>query len=66
MIDQHQQNELIHRIKNEWITPEAMTIDDVSLADVMAYDVLRVCGRIMLKENGKGDGRFDQSTDNQD
>jgi len=51
-----QQNEAVYHTASEWFVGLGLVIDDIELGDVMKYDVLRVSGRLMEREQ-QGDGR---------
>lgn len=51
-----EQNEAVYHTASEWFIGLGLTIDDVELGDVMKYDVLRVSGRLMEREQ-QGDGQ---------
>ena len=51
-----QKNEALYHVAGEWFTGLNLIIDDIYLGDVMKYDVLRVSGRLLEREQS-GDGR---------
>ena len=51
-----QTNEAVYRTASEWFVGLGLVIDDIELGDVMKYDVLRVSGRLIEREQ-QGDGR---------
>ena len=54
-----QTNEAVYHTASEWFTGLGLVIDDIELGDVMKYDVLRVSGRLIEREQ-QGDGRSEQ------
>ena len=55
-----QLNEAVYHTASEWFVGLGLMIDDIELGDVMKYDVLRVSGRLMEREQ-QSDGRSEQS-----
>jgi len=53
---QREAQESSYRIATQWYVEHDVTCGDVSLGDVMEYDVLRVVGALFLNEI-RGDGR---------
>ena len=60
MTTKAQVNEAVYRMAGEWFVGLDLTIEGVELGDVMKYDVLRVSGRLLEREQ-KGDGRSEPS-----
>ena len=54
-----QLNEAVYHTASEWFVGLGLMIDDIELGDVMKYDVLRVSGRLMEREQ-QSDGRGEQ------